>query len=318
MNAKSLILDSLGIPTNTSDPSNTLKFNPYILNYNGLSGSIGAAYQLDKSSTFKFNISRGFRAPSIAELSSNGKHEGTFKYEIGNQNLKSEISHQLDFAYFFNSDHVTLELTPFVNHISNYIYTEKLKDEMGNDSIPDPTDPVPAFQFVQDNATLIGGEIFLDMHPHPLDWLHIGNSFSIVQATQNKLTDSTKYLPFIPAPKYRGELKAEFKKVGNIFSNCYIKLDIDHYFAQNQVFSAYGTETATPSYTLLSAGMGANIKAWGKKDLMSIYFSAENIADIVYQSHLSRLKNAPENIVNGRKGIYNMGRNISIKLLLNL
>jgi iron complex outermembrane receptor protein len=48
--------------------------------------------------------------------------------------------------------------------------------------------------------------------------------------------------------------------------------------------------------------------------LLSIFLAANNIGDVAYQSHLSRLKYAPENLVTGRNGVYNMGRNISIKV----
>jgi iron complex outermembrane recepter protein len=318
MNAKELILDSLGTPTTMQDLTNQLKFNAFNLNYNGISGSIGLSYTVSKTSTLKFNVSRGYRAPTIAELASNGRHEGTFRYEIGNQNLNSEISHQIDIAYFLNSEHITFEVTPFANFISNYVYSKKMKDAMGNDIIIDPSDPAPAYKFEQGNAMLVGGEVYLDIHPHPLDWLHIENSFSYVQATQNNQSDSTKYLPFIPAPKYRGELKAQFKKVGKKLTNAYIKFGVDYSFKQDNIFSAFGTETVTPSYTLLSVGIGGNIKAFKKKDFMSIFISAENVANTAFQSHLSRLKYSPENLVTGRSGVFNMGRNMSFKLIFNL
>lgn len=318
INSKELYLDSLEKPVLVPDANSELKFNSFSKNYNGASGSIGLSYQINKTSTLKFNVSRGFRAPNIAELASNGRHEGTFRYEIGNSNLKSEISHQIDLAYFLNSDHLTFELTPFVNFISNYIFTEKLKGANGNDSIPDPTDPAPAFKFMSGNATLLGGEIYFDIHPHPLDWLHLENSFSYVQATQLNQPDSSKYLPFIPAPKYRGEIKAQFKNVGKILSNAYVKFGVDYFLNQNRIFSANGTESATPAYTLLNAGIGANIKGFKRKDFLSLYISGENLADVAYQSHLSRLKYAPENLATGRIGIFNMGRNVSIKLIMNL
>lgn len=85
-----------------------VKFSKFNKNYSGFSGSLGLSYQLDKSSTLKLNLSRGFRAPNIAELASNGVHEGTFRYEIGDESLKSETSHQIDVAYFLNSDHMLL------------------------------------------------------------------------------------------------------------------------------------------------------------------------------------------------------------------
>ena len=318
INTKKLILDSLETPVSVEDSSTNLKFDAFTKNYNSYSGSIGLSYQINKKSTVKFNLSRGFRAPNIAEISSNGKHEGTLRYEYGTSDLKSEVSHQIDLAYFLNSDHVTFEFTPFTNFISNYIFSGKLTSAFGGDSIPDLTDPTPAYKFTQSNATLIGGEIYLDIHPHPFDWLHIENSFSYVEARQNSQADSTKYLPFIPAPKYRGELKAQFKKVGKNLGNFYIKFGVDYFFKQDKIFSAYDTETETPSYTLLSAGLGANVKAFNRPNFMSIYFSAENLADVAYQSHLSRLKYAPNNPLTGRSGVYNMGRNISLKLIFNL
>lgn len=318
LNSNNLVLDSLGRAKDIEDSTTVLKFAGFNQSYQGLSGSIGLSYQSSKTSTIKFNFSRGFRAPNIAELSSNGRHEGTFKYEVGNSNLKPEISHQIDLAYFTNSEHIVLELTPFVNFISNYIYTQKLKDSLGNDVIIDPSDPAPAFEFTQGNATLLGGEFYLDIHPHPFDWLHIANSFSYVYAAKSSATDSTQYLPFIPAPKYRAELKAEFKKVSKYLSNAYVKIGLDYYFSQSNIFSAYNTETSTPAYTLLSAGVGGNIKAFDKKDVMSIFISAENLTDVGYQNHLSRLKYAPENTATRRSGIFNQGFNLSMKLLINI
>ena len=293
------------------------KFEKFTQSYDGISGSLGLSYLLSKISTLKVNLSRGFRSPNIAELASNGRHEGTFRYEIGDKNLKSEISHQIDVAYFLNSDHVSFEFTPFVNFISNYIFVRKLTDKAGNDIIIDPTDPAPAFKFTQGNATLLGGEIFLDVHPHPLDWLHIENSFSYVQATQSNQTADQRNLPFIPAPKYRGELKAQFKKVGSSISNAYIKFGLDHFFQQDRFYSAFDTETMTPAYTLLSVGIGGNIKVANKKDFLGLYISGENLADVAYQNHLSRLKYAPVNLATGRMGVFNMGRNVSVKAIIN-
>ena len=313
--SKELILDANGNSIPSPSQNSTTKFSAFNSTFSGISGSMGISYQLNPLSTLKLNLSRGFRAPNASELSSNGRHEGTFRYEIGNNHLKSEISHQLDIAYFFNSDHITFEFTPFLNLISHYIFVEKLKSKNGLDSIPDPTDPAPGFKYTSGNAILMGSEIYLDLHPHPLDWLHLENSFSFVQASQHGQSDSTKYLPFIPAPKYRGEVKVQFKKVPAVLSNAYFKLSLDQYFSQTRVFSAYGTETATPSYTLLSASIGSNIKVHKKADAMSIFITGDNLTNVAYQSHLSRLKYAAENMLTGRTGVFNMGRSISVKMI---
>lgn len=317
MNTKQLYLNEEEEVVSHPDEDSEIKFEHFNKNYSSFSGSIGLSYQLNQNSTLKLNFSQGFRAPNIAELASNGKHEGTFRYEIGNPDLKPEISRQIDLAYFLDSDHISLEISPFVNFIRHYSFLEKLKDTNGNDIIPDLSDPAPGFQYTSGNATLSGGEIYIDIHPHPLDWLHIENSFSYVRATQNNQSDSTRYLPFIPAAHYKGGIKAEFKTIGKNISNFYFKFGVDHYFAQNTIYSAYETESKTPAYTLLSVGIGTDFSFFNKKDFISLHLSGNNLANIAYQSHLSRLKYAGENPATNRLGVFNMGRNFSLKMILN-
>ena len=318
VNGSELILDSLGQEVDQATADTEQKFSPLNNTYSGFSGSLGVSYLMSKKSTLKFNVSRGFRAPNMAELSSNGRHEGSFRYEIGEANLKSEISHQIDAGYFLNSDHVSFNVTPFANVISNYIYAEKLIGANGTDSIPDPSNPAPAFKFSSGKTLVWGGELYFDVHPHPLDWLHLANSFSFVESKQQNQSDSTKYLPFTPAPKYRGEIRVHLKTMGKYISNAYVKIAVDHFFEQNRVYSAFGTETPTASYTLISAGLGANVSMFNKKDFLSLFISAENLGDVGYQSHLSRLKYGPENLANRRIGVFNMGRNVSFKAIFTL
>ncbi len=64
--------------------------------------------------------------PNIAELAANGVHEGTIKYEYGNNNLKPEVSTQVDGGVEFNTQHVSLSANVFYNHISDFIFSAKL------------------------------------------------------------------------------------------------------------------------------------------------------------------------------------------------
>jgi iron complex outermembrane receptor protein len=236
------------------------------------------------------------------------------KYEIGNPLLKPENSFQADFSLGLNTEHISAEADLFDNSINNFIFSRKLNSTSGGDSI---RDGLSAFQFVSGNANLSGGELMIDIHPHPFDWLHFENSFSYVNAVQRGQSDSTKYLPFTPAPKLESELRANIKKAGKFLSNAFIKFGIENYFAQDHVYSAYGTETRTPSYLLMNAGIGTTITA-GDKTICSFFINVNNIADVAYQSHLSRLKYGEENYLTGRSGVYNMGRNISFKLVVPL
>lgn len=308
---KSLYLDENENVTTASDPTAEEKFGAFSRNFSGVSGSVGVSYNPTQTWNMKLNLSKGFRAPNVSELSSNGVHEGTLRYELGNENLKPESSLQLDYEIGYNSDHVSARLNLFANMIDHYIYIHKLPSVNGGDSI---REDVPVYTYQQGKAMLTGGEFTLDIHPHPLDWLHFENSFSYVNSQLMNQTDSTKYLPFTPAPKWRSELRVEFDKVSKQFSNVFASVGVDHYFAQNHIFSAYDTETATPAYTLLGAAVGTDLQLGKQK--FTLVLNGENLTDVAYQSHLSRLKYAAVNNATGRTGVYNMGRNVSLKLIV--
>jgi iron complex outermembrane receptor protein len=136
-----------------------------------------------------------------------------------------------------------------------------------------------------------------------------------VHAELRNQPDSTRYLPFTPAPKWISDVRFDFDRAGKWLKNTYFSVGIEHDFRQTNIYSAYNTETVTNAYTLINAGAGTDI-VWKKQTLFSVFINCTNLADVAYQSHLNRLKYAPENPVTGRMGIFNMGRNISFKLII--
>ena len=287
-----------------------LRFQDFKRNFKALTGSIGMTYELNSNWNVKLNLSRGFRAPNISELGSNGVHEGTMRYEMGNKDLKPEHSWQVDLGLDYSSPIVSAQLALFANRIDNYIFIQKMADADGHVVIVDDT---PAYQFAASDARILGGEARVDVHPLP--HLHIGNSFSYVNSVQLHQPSESKYLPLTPAPRWNGDVKYEFICGGRTFDNLFLKFAVDCNLRQNHFYAANDTETATPSYTLLHLYAGTDIKSHGKR-LLSIYLSGENLTNRAYQSHLSRLKYLDKNEVTGRTGVYNMGRNFSVKVVV--
>lgn len=295
-----------------------VKFGGFSAKYGNYSGSIGATYKVTSQFLIKANIARGYRAPNIAEIGSNGRHEGTFRYEIGDPSLKAETSLQADFGMVYTSPHITLEAGMFTNQIQNYVYAQRLRNVTGGDSISSLDEPVPTYKYGQNSARLTGGEISVDLHPHPLDWLHFENAFSIVGGQNLGQPDSARYLPFMPPPRFQSELRANLKKMGNRLTNGFAKMTLDYYFDQNQYLQENRSETFTPGYTLINAGVGSDvIDSQGHKKF-TVYLLANNLFDVAYQSHLSRLKYNPINPATGRMGVFNMGRTISLKVIIPL
>lgn len=121
--------DNRAVDSKLFTDAGNIKFNAFNKNFSNVSGSAGMSYEASKRTTLKLNIARGFRAPSIPELTSNGAHEGA--------NL-------------------------FYNSIHNFIYYRKLSAVGGGDSIiVDGNNQFFAFRFNQDNAKLYGAEVML-------------------------------------------------------------------------------------------------------------------------------------------------------------
>lgn len=313
-----LRFDNRYIDSKTFADGPDVKFVAFNRSFANVSGSIGVSYEPAKEVTVKANIARGFRAPSLAELASNGTHEGTNRYEYGDRQLKSETSLQLDGGIEINAEHFSVSLSAFYNRMNDFIFYRKLIAEAGGDSLVNVDgEDITAFQFNQHNAKLAGMEFSIDLHPHPFHWLHFENSFSFVRGRFDHTIDGDKTgsdnLPLIPAPRWTSELRADLKKAGKYFHNFYGRLTLDNTFKQNKAFTGFDTETATGAYSLLHAGIGSDIVI-KKKTLFSLHLSANNITDVAYQNHLSRLKYAAQNRVTGRTGVFNTGRNFSVKL----
>lgn len=287
------------------------RFENFKRTFQAITGSAGLAYELSRNWNIKINVSRGFRAPNISELASNGVHEGTQRYELGNNQLKAEESWQADLGVDYSSPIVSAQIAFFANHISHYVFIQKMPNkEDGEEATIDGT---PAYQFASSNARIWGGEANIDIHP--FQKLHIENTFSYVNAVQLHQPAEAKYLPYTPAPRWCADIKYEFICNGRTFSNLFLKFAIDCNLRQNHFYAVHGTETSTPSYTLFHLYAGTDIKFHGRR-ILSLYLSGENLTNRAYQSHLSRLKYLDKNLATGRMGVYNMGRNFSLKLVL--
>lgn len=258
--------------------------------FDSFNASLGYKTNLAKDLSLRLNVASGFRAPNLAELTSNGVHEGTNRYEVGNSDLKTEQNVQTDLNLEYKSSHVEFFANGFYNHINNYIYTSPTGEVIDENAV---------FDYIQDNAKLFGGEIGLHFHPHPLDWLHYETSFETVTGKKQ----NGDYLPLIPANNWNNTIRTEFN-VKNWLEDGFATLNVSSTFNQNNVS---GFETKSNGYTLLNLGFGGTMKLG--KMVFDINLNANNLLDEEYTAHLSRLKT---------DGIPNIGRNIVLGLNFNI
>ncbi|MFK5982450.1 MAG: TonB-dependent receptor [Flavobacteriaceae bacterium] len=259
-------------------------------NFSSFNAALGAKFNILNQILTRINVASGFRAPNLAELASNGVHEGTNRYEIGNTNLTNEQNFQADVALEYNSDHIELFANGFYNYINDYIFIEPTNEIIEENVV---------YRYKQNDAYLYGGEFGFHFHPHPLDWLHINSSFEMVIG---KLTNNN-YLPLQPANSLNNKVKIDFNDVG-FLKNSFFSTTYKNTFDQNNISEF---ETLTQGYNILNMAIGTQITLTNFKAIIGVQVT--NLTDEVYISHLSRLK---------IDGIENIGRSINFSLLLQL
>jgi iron complex outermembrane receptor protein len=256
----------------------------------GFNGSAGFVYSA-KSNLIRMNYSSGFRAPTSYELTANGQHHGSFRYEIGDVNLKSEIAHQVDFAYEFNGEHLALTINPFLSYVANYVDLE------ATDSV---IDALPVFMYKQlDNVLITGGDVGVHYHPHFAHFLHIESSYSYLY-TRNELGNA---LNLVPQNRLLSSLKFTFARKGKFRIN-HIALE-HHFFDRVTRFGSF--ETKSGAYQLFNIGLSSSY--FTKMYHIEFNTGVKNLMNEEFIPHTSQLK---------RLDLAQPGRSIYIQLVFHL
>ena len=312
------------------------EFQGFTSRFNGMSFSFGATYSLSKNAYIKANIARGWRAPNVAECAANGVHDGTVVYEIGDPTLKPETSLEEDLAFGFNSKDIGVELDLFNNNIHDFIYAQGLQSVYGGDSINNSLNAAglgeaPVYKYTQGPAQLYGGELVFNVHPAYLSWIELRTTLSMVYGGLTQAPDSTKYLPFVPPTRITADLKFPINHLGSSIKNAYFKVGLLSCFEQKDIYQQYAiynglntaltpyeyaaSTSATKGYTIFNAGAGGTILSKGKA-FCQLYLICNNLLNTGYMDYMSRFKYYPVNYTTDRVGVFNMGRNVSVKIVI--
>ncbi|HEY1047936.1 MAG TPA: TonB-dependent receptor [Bacteroidia bacterium] len=251
-------------------------------------GFAGISISRIKNINIKLNASTGVRIPNLAELSSDGLHEGVFTYEIGDPKLKNETLSSLNAVFDYNQKNFSFSWSPFYNHFNNYVYlAPTIGKWLG----------FPVFRYMQQNAVQMGMELTMDIRFLKRFRL------SALASGMNSKTASGEYTPYTPANKIGGTLSYDYKFRNGATIGPHVK--VDHYDAQRQLAP---NEIGTASYELIGAGVSGTFFWSGK--ILEWSLVGNNLGNKAYYDHLSRFKYF---------GLLNPGRNIfaSVKYTFN-
>jgi len=99
------------------------------------SGSVGALWPFMKGYSAGATLSYAQRAPSTDELYSGGPHDATLTFDVGDANLKKEISRNIELSLQKDTGMLRWKANLFRNNVADFIYghiTDSTLDEDGN------------------------------------------------------------------------------------------------------------------------------------------------------------------------------------------
>jgi iron complex outermembrane receptor protein len=132
------------------------------------SGSVGALWPFMPGYSVGATLSYAQRAPATDELYSGGPHDATLTFDVGDANLKKEISRNIELSLQKTTGRVRWRANVFRNNVSDFIYgriTDQVLDEDGN--------PGTAFRqrlFEQAPAHVQGAEAELTWNQVGMGW----------------------------------------------------------------------------------------------------------------------------------------------------
>ncbi|MFU9812634.1 zinc piracy TonB-dependent receptor ZnuD [Acinetobacter radioresistens] len=220
------------------------------------------------------------RLPLAQELYAKGKHLATNTYEIGNENLDTEKSNNIELGFHYEGDKLNYHVHAYHNWFDDYIYAQTL-DRFENFRL---------VEYTQDKARFYGaeGEVSYQLSPRYKASLFGDYVRGKIETEGNA--------PRIPGGRLGSKIDADF---GDGFSGM---AEYYHVFTQDKI-AAY--ETETEGYNMVNLGLAYSARATDKTDYR-IYVKANNLLDETVYNHASFLSNIPQ-----------VGRNFTVGLDFN-
>ncbi|MGR9087092.1 MAG: TonB-dependent receptor [Gammaproteobacteria bacterium] len=265
----------------TPENGNTLTYKP-------ISGSASVLWDVTPRHQVSLAVTHSQRAPQIQELFSNGVHEATRSFELGNANLDKELSNNLDLGYRFKGDRMSAEINLFHNWVADYIYQHRTGEVFDEDSedfasvCPAGGSCLPVFESRQADAIFRGFEaktavILMENHYGVIDLTLFGD---YTRGSFNSGAD----VPRMPPLRYGFQLGYDRDEWST-------NVRLTRGEAQTD---AGDNESATGGYLLLDLGAQYRLAGFEESEIL-LFAKAKNLLNENIRNSTSYLRNfAPE------------------------
>ena len=261
--------------------------------FHNVSGSFGGSWHPGQYWQLRSNIGLAWRAPDANELYSNGLHDGSARYEIGDASLSSERGYKWMVSPSFSKGKVSADLDLYAQYIQDYIYAQPSPEEF----LQTIRGTFPVFRYKQTDATFFGADLSLQYDILPTLDYHL--NASIVRARD--ITNDV-YLPYIPSDRFDHRIRWQLPINSQVATNTYVSFG--HQWVLEQTRFEPGTDYATPppAYHLFSLYAGSQLALDNHR--LDVGVSVTNLFNTLYKEYMNQF----------RYYSHDLGREISVRL----
>jgi iron complex outermembrane receptor protein len=307
-------------PDNTFFANSEVDANFNEVSYSAHSLSAGFVYQIADNQSFAANYAHSERAPSSAEIFSNGIHISTSTYEVGagfdlviddtdpddleftllqsNREVKKEVSNNLDLTYRIQTEHLHANFSVFYNQIDNYLFQQNTglefhdhEEEEGHEGEEHEGHEGHEEEGEHDEHEEEGLPIYVFNQQDAVlygfeadvDW-HLNQNLRVsafTDFTRAKLSHSSDENTNLPRiPPMRFGTELHWEQ-----GNWHAELGATYYSKQDEIADF---ETQTDAYTIVSAAFNYYLSLDNTD--MTFYLKANNLTNELARVHSSFLK----------------------------
>ena len=235
--------------------------------YIGTAFAFGGIFLPNNSTTFKANIGKSYRVPSVYELAAYGLHRHEGRFEKGDSENDPEIAWQLDLGYNMQVKKLTVSASPFINYFTNYLYLNPTPLLVKQGQV---------YQYQQSVALLTGGEISAVYQLYKSFDVRFGAEY-----VYGVNLDKKTALPATPPLNAQVEVSYHIENK-KWYKNGKASLEMVSTASQNYTVT---NELNTPGYTLFNALLSGDI--WIGNLKLMCHIKANNLLNTNYFNHLS-------------------------------
>ncbi len=275
------------------------RFDPYSATFDQFTHALGLSYTLTDDITLLSNLSTGFRAPNISDLSEIGTRRND-QFQAPNADLSPETTRNIDVGVMYNDDTYQFEMYTFWLHYSDKITrveTGNYVNEFGNivpqDSVTNGVQPFTEVTNINANSMDLLGIEFAGSYTNN-DYIKTGLTFTYAWGNLLNIDGSSE--PVDRIPPANGVFYVNYTPAENIS----IRPQARYAFAHRRIspaeindnrISSNGTDGFVNLQLLINLYPQENF---------AVKFIADNLMDEAYREHSSSLDG--------------MGRNFTISL----